>query len=294
MTTNKPAFLKASDISGLADMVAQMDAAGGKPMDKLESGTTLTSNFRRILPQHPNMKGPVQVIPVHFRVGPSGRQLVCPRRLNGGECPLCTHGFAMIKDGDEEGGKDILPSWRAYLNVIKLTSELEVEEDKVYVLSLNKTQFEDLSEDVFNELYGDVTNLETGRPVDFAAKKAKRGNFEFNVIKYRVGDASPFEIASEVLEDTVDLSDYIEYRDAAGIMEVLEGQGSTAIGEGDGKLPFQLPEAKAPDEAPANPGGFSPLEDDGEETPEAEAETQQVSDPAEAISKLKAKAKRES
>ena len=291
MTTNKPAFLKASDISGLADMVAQMDAAGGKPMDKLESGTTLTSNFRRILPQHSNMTAPVQGVPVHFGVGPSGRQLVCPRRLNGGDCPICNQGFAMIHDGDEEGGKDILPSWRAYLNIIRLTPEMEIAEDKVYVLSLNQTQFADLSEDVFTP-YGDVTNLETGRPVDFAAKKAKRGKFEYNVIKYRVGEASSFEADPEVLEGIVDLTSYIEYRDAAGIMEVLQGQGSTAISEGNSKLPFQLPEAKAPDEAPANPGGFAPLEDDGggEETPQAE--TQQVSDPTEALDKLKKRAKK--
>ncbi len=291
MSTNKPAFLKASDISGLSDMVAQMDTAGGKPMDKLETGTTLTSNFRRILPQHPNMTAPVQVVPVHFKVGPSGRQLVCPRLINGGDCPICAQGFAWLKDGAEKEGKEILPSWRAYLNVVRLTDKMEIAEEKVYVLSLNKTQFEDLT-DEFTQ-YGDVTDLETGRPVDFAAKKTKRGNFEFNIIKYRVGDAAPFEVSEEVLAETVDLSSYIEYHDAAGMLEIVQGQGA-ASADGNGKLPFQLPEAKAPDEAPSNPGGFAPLEEAEEEEAAPQAEAQPVSDPTEALERIKAKSKKKS
>ncbi len=291
---DKPAFLKASDISGLTDMVAQMDTAGGKPMDKLETGTTLTSNFRRILPQHPNMTAPVQVVPVHFKVGPSGRQLVCPRLINGGECPICAQGFAWIKDGAEKEGKEILPSWRAYLNVIRLTPKMEIAEDKVYVLSLNKTQFEDLT-DEFTQ-YGDVTDLETGRPVDFAAKKTKRGNFEFNIIKYRVGEAAPFEVSEDLIAETVDLSSYIEYHDAAGILEIVQGQGAASSAEGNGKLPFQLPEAKAPEEAApeSNPGGFAPLEDAEEEETAPHPEAQPVSDPAEALKRIKAKAGKKS
>ncbi len=290
---DKPAFLKASDISGLADMVAQMDTAGGKPMDKLETGTTLTSNFRRILPQHPNMTAPVQVVPVHFKVGPSGRQLVCPRLINGGDCPICAQGFAWLKDGAEKEGKEILPSWRAYLNVVRLTDKMEIAEDKVYVLSLNKTQFEDLT-DEFTQ-YGDVTDLETGRPVDFAAKKTKRGNFEFNIIKYRVGDAAPFEVSEDVLAETVDLSSYIEYHDAAGMLEIVQGQGAASNStEGNGKLPFQLPEAKTPDEAPANPGGFAPLEDAEEEEETPKAESQPASDPTEALERIKEKSRKKS
>ncbi len=290
---DKPAFLKASDISGLTDMVAQMDTAGGKPMDKLETGTTYTSNFRRILPQHPNMKHPVQAIPVHFKVGPSGRQLVCPRLINGGDCPICAQGFAWINDGAEKEGKEILPSWRAYLNVIRLTPEMEIAEDKVYVLSLNQTQCTDLV-DEFTQ-YGDITNLETGRPVDFAAKQTKKGPFKFNLIKYRVGDASPFEVNEEVLAETVDLSSYIEYRDAAGMLEIVQGQGA-ASSDGNGKLPFQPPEAKAPEEAApeSNPGGFAPLEEAEEEETAPQPEAQLVSDPTEALERIKAKAGKKS
>ncbi len=288
---DKPAFLKASDISGLADMVAQMDTAGGKPMDKLETGTTLTSNFRRILPQHPNMTAPVQVVPVHFKVGPSGRQLVCPRLINGGDCPICAQGFAWIKDGAEKEGKEILPSWRAYLNVIRLTPKMEIAEDKVYVLSLNKTQFEDLT-DEFTQ-YGDVTNLETGRPVDFAAKTTKRGNFEFNIIKYRVGEAAPFEVSEDLLAETVDLSSYIEYHDAAGMLEIVQGQGAAST-EGNGNLPFQLPEAKATEEEESNPGGFAPLEESEEAEAAPQEEAQLVSDPTEALERIKAKSKKKS
>ncbi len=286
-------FQAGSNIEELAAMVDAMASGSGPPLDKLETGAQRKSNFRRILPQHPNMIAPAQVVPVHFGIGPNSRQFVCPREIsnNVDVCPVCQVGFQTIRDGNKDAGQELLPNWRAYVNTVKLNQDGTLAEEKVYVLSLNKGQFDSLV-DEFSE-YGDITNLETGRNVDIQSKDEVKGKFTVKNLNFRFSNPVPFPGDTSVLEGTHDLTEFVELVSAEEMATALDG------GSANGQVPFEarpaLPAGDPPTttehEEPVAAGAFANSAEDAE--PEAETPTPAASkvDTSDAMARLRERQK---
>ena len=270
--------------------------SGGVRYDKLEtSKTKFVSNFRRICPPTGSMEDWYQIVPVHFGVGPNRRSVICLRQTEISDfCPACALGFELMDSGDKKGGQDILPSWRIYINVMKLNQDGTLEDDKPYVLTINQTQFESLL-DEFNDS-GDLTHIETGRNVNFKAKQIEKGGFKFNELKFKVSDEIAFPGDVSVLDELEDVTEIVTVVDAANMVAMLEG------GTANNALPAPDPmgqdeEVKAV-EASVSSGGFADEEEEEEaaqeeetpvdtEAPQTSSNPKASSDPSDAIARLR-------
>ncbi len=311
-TTENP-WASDFNIKGLTAIREEVQSQG-VARDTFDSdGKTYTSNFRRICPKRPDWEYPFQVIPVHFGVGPTNRTLGCPRVAKTGDCPLCTLGFDLIRGGDKEGGKDMLSKIRIYLNVVHVKGDGSLADEKVFLLSLNQTQFfggqesdeDEILADIFEQV-GDISHIETGRNIDFRAKLVKRGRFEFNRVKYAVvADATPFPGSLELLETIHDLPNVVTFVDAAEMVNIYEGKALSPSLLAPGTTHEALPapaetelEVKATvvKAEPVPAGGFNTQVEEPEEE-EVSADkpeeakvtaTPPQTDPQEAISRLRA------
>ncbi len=206
----------------------------GVRYDKLETSKTgFVSNFRRICPPTGSMEDWYQIVPVHFGVGPNKRRVICLRLTQISDfCPACTLGFEFLEKGEKKRGSEILPSWRIYINVMKLNKDGTLADDKPYVLTINQTQFESLLDEFKDS--GDLTHIETGRNVNFKAKEIKKGEFIFNELKFKVTDEVVFPGDVNVLDALEDVTEIVSVVDAAEMVALLEGGVSnTALTSGD-------------------------------------------------------------
>lgn len=293
----------------------------GVSWDKLDtSPQKYISNFRRICPKRPDWEYPFQVVPVHFGVGPTNRTLGCPRVAKVGDCPLCNLGFDMIRADDKEGGKDMLSKIRIYMNVVKVDANGDLAEDKVYLLSLNQTQFfggqesdeDEILASVFEQV-GDISHIDTGRNLDFRAKMVKRGKYEFNRVKFAVvPDATPFPGSLELLETITDLPNVVTFVPGAEMVDIYEGKaiGPSLLAPGAGVEVLPATTETTPEETTPAPavavkpasvkkGGFAAQTEEPETEPEPEKEEETTTeekgvaappqtDPKEAIQRLRA------
>lgn len=268
------------DLSGMKEQVDEMmERTPGAAFDKLESGKKgYQDNFRRICPPQDDEEYPWRIVPVHFGVGPNRRNLVCPRLAKiAPECPVCSYGFSLMESGDKKAGQSILPSWRVYLNVVKLNEDGELDDDQVYVLSLNQTQFKGSDESdedeflmAFFEQYGDLSHVKKGRNVNFKAKEVTRGDYVFNRFKIDVTDECEFPGDLDILEDMNDLGAITPLVDNEEMVKIFQGT-TTALadpfeGEGVVLLEGQVEDEDAPQVASngKKKGGFAKKQEEDE------------------------------
>ena len=274
--------------------------SGGVRYDKLEtSRTKFVSNFRRICPPTGSMEDWYQIVPVHFGIGPNKRSVICLRLTQISDfCPACTLGFEFLEQGDKKRGSSILPSWRIYINVMKLNQDGTLEDDKPYVLTINQTQFENLLDEFKDN--GDMTHIETGRNVNFKAKEIEKGGFKFNELKFKVTDEVLFPGDVSTLDELEDVTEIVPVVDAAEMVALLEGGVSnTALPSGD---PMGQDSKVQEEKTEVVSGGFNEDDDEAlvenkpEVVTEEESEAPQkvnksvtpASDPTTAIDRLRA------
>lgn len=261
---------------GKADLGASTEAKGemsyGARYFKLEGGQTgFRHNYLRILPPHVHMtdsQGRLRYFhpsPVHYNIGPPGAQQVigCARLAKTGECPVCQQAFLMKQEGLVEEAKDFMPTWNAYLNVVKLQPPTEGEKDlsklvlaeaTVYVLAVRSNVL-NMLDDEFEE-FGDMTDLEEGANIDIKRKGTSRQS-EY---KIKVSGPCAFPGDLDVVDDLIDvtrLAPFLAYDRAKAL---LEGDRT------GGADPFAVEESPAPRLVAAR-------EEDDEEEEEAPAKT---------------------
>lgn len=292
MTKPNPAQ-EAFDLESFEEL-ARTVTSSGISWDNLESDPKrYISNYRRICPKKPDWKYPFQVVYVHY-AGPSNRMIGCPREMGMGECPLCNHGFSLIRSGAKDEGKDILPSLRVFMNVVRLRENGELADDKVFLLGMNLTSFfgsptgeseeDEILSDLFRE-YGDIAHIEYGRNLEIRAKQVKRGRFEFNKLKYAVTDPVPFPGDEALLEQIYDLPGVVPFLDPNEMVDIFEGRSFGALLTSAAPI-ASLPAPTSPRDAvvilPPNKGGFARRDEEeevGEDEPAESNEEETVEEP---------------
>lgn len=260
-----------TDVAASREAREQMDdTLWWKP--QTGEGNRWADNFIRILPAHKTMAGKFYLgIPLHFRVGPGNAIVPCPRKAFGEACPICVRGFELQAGGKQQEGGDMLPSWRAYVNVVPLDSngEPEGENPKVRVFEASKTVLDEILDIMESPKYGDVTSLERGHNINI--RKRVIGNDPKKHTRYQVAaatEATAFD-HPELVNGLHDLGKISPYRSADVLAGLLEGEAR--------KDPFAAVEA--PEDKPAitgpvqQPGGmsFEAPPDDEQESTEAES-----------------------
>lgn len=230
------------DYAGVRTLIGELRTEG-KPWDKLESDPKKwISNFRRICPKRPEWQYPFQIVPVHY-LGPNNRMVVCVEQARLGECPACRLRWALQSGGDERGARELRPSVRTFLNVVRIDQEGKLTEDKVFLLGLNQLQFMgrqgdefDLDEEgdlplwYFFEKYGDLSHIETGRDLEIRCKQTKMGDYDVLAMKFSVADASPFPGSTELLEQgLIDLPAVVPVLEPSEVVAVIEGRESGGL-----------------------------------------------------------------
>jgi hypothetical protein len=227
---------------------------------KSGEGKNWGENFIRALPPHVNMEGKFYFgVPLHFDVGPAKAVVPCPRKAFGELCPICVKGFDLMNSGKEELGKDMLPSWQAYINVVVLDANGQPEgtEPKVRVYGANRQVLDEIL-DIMEQKFGDITNLETGHNIIIRKRGSGRKGTKYQVAA--ADEPSAFD-HPELVASLHDLTKISPYRSADVLAGLLEGEAR--------KDPFDAVEAPAEKPAAitgpvAQPGDmtFAPPPDD--------------------------------
>jgi hypothetical protein len=220
------------------------------------------ANFVRILPPHDKMEGKLfQPVALHWM--PDRTAYICPRRMMGGNCPLCQKGFEINKLGDKEGARKFWPNWAAYMNVLVLNKDGTLADEKVKLWSANR-DVTDLLLELVQEV-GDFTDVDEGRNLMVKAKKTSEGGFD----KYDyIIQVSPKQTAlprPEVLEELHDpttVNPLLSAPDMQRLVHMLiEGPGAERAD------PLALPAASEQPadewEEPAQPPASSEVSTDG-------------------------------
>lgn len=289
MTKTNPT-LDEFDLTAFEEL-AQAVTSGGIRWDRLEADPKkYVANYRRICPKKADAQWPFQVVFVHY-AGPSNRLMLCPRGVRLGECPLCIQGFALIKQGAKDEGKEMLSNMRVFLNVVRLTEEGKLKDEEVYLLSLSQTSFygsptgeseeDEILANLFRE-YGDISHIETGRNLAIRARTVKRGRFEFNKLKFEVSDPCPFPGSDDLLNTSNDLSAVAPLLDPKEMVDTAEGRSfgfalvgpATPLAALPGRDSTTAPAEEIPAPTVTKPGAFA-RRDEEEEPEEEEAATEE-------------------
>ena len=272
---------EAFDLEGFKALRQEVTASGIS-WDKLEADPKkYVSNYRRICPKRPDWQFPFQVFFVHY-AGPTNRMLGCPREMRiAAECPLCNHGFGLIRQGAKEEGKSVLPSMRVFMNALRLRADGSLAEEKVFLLAVNQSSFwggqdsedDEILANLFEE-YGDLSHIEDGRNLEIRARVVKRGRYEFKNLKYTVSEPCPFPGTEELLDQLYDLPNVVPFVEPKEMVDIFEGRniGASLLSPAANlALPAPSP-SQAPEVVAAPPrGGFAIRDgqapsDDAEET----------------------------
>lgn len=193
---------------------------------KMDGGETkFKYTYLRLAPQHVNMERWFACYPQHFGLGPNRQVIGCARLLQEDECPACEWGFSLLDQKRDKEGKDILPSWRYYVNVIVLNQDgtPRVEEEgatpHIVIWSMGRRAF-DLLKAQFDK-YGDITHIETGRNLE-VGRKGKGGQDTSYIIE-SAPEASPFPANLEVLDGVYDVTRIIKFIEAPAMQRLLAG-----------------------------------------------------------------------
>jgi hypothetical protein len=236
-------------------------------------GKNWGTNYVRVLPPHIKMEGLFYwSVPIHFKVGPGQQNLPCPRRAKLGGCPICARGFELRLDGQEDEFRALMPSFQAYMNVVKLDKDGTPAEDppRVRTWSVSKRVL-DMLLDEFEEA-GDFTDLEEGRNIE-----VKRRGQGFDT-EYRIRMAEPSKVTYlGVVEEMRDLQTVSPFVDGETLLKALDAPAAGGdpwtppagqLAEGSGaKTGEVLPAGSFTDEPEAEesqgaPGGEAPATSD--------------------------------
>lgn len=191
-----------------------------------ETGKNTVASYIRILPAHPSQQGRFYwPSAMHFGVGPEGLRFACRRRLLSEKCPACDKGFQLQNEGNEEGGRKLLPSMQGLLNIVECNKDGEPVDDEpeVQIFSASKAVMDALMDEI--DEVGDITDMKKGRLVTIRTKITGKKMGEFLVPDYRikVGEPSSFNEHADLLEEMNDLTKVNEFFENSRILAALEG-----------------------------------------------------------------------